>query len=85
MVEGLIERLEKAVKCGEVSKRFTKEDVKAWVADNDIRKSNGQVYARLSIGSILHNSDKDKRRGSNKNRKVLRSEKVGRDLFYEFV
>lgn len=83
MKEGLMDRLRVAVEIGEVGKRFTKEDVKKWVEDNGIKKSNGRSYARHSIKSILYSSDKANTGALNK--KVLESERVGRKLVYRFI
>ena len=74
----LITKIIKAVEDGDISVPFTTADIVNWVEGNSIiNDEKGKQYARNSISSILSNSDVMNIKSSNKNKKLLRSEKVG--------
>lgn len=52
---------------------FTTDDLKRWVAENNILKDDGKEYAPASIDAILANSDVSNSPTTNRNIKMMKS------------
>jgi len=79
----LIQQIYSATETGYLEQPFTVQDLKKWINEMEIVKSDGNKYAESSINAILSNSDTKNTPTSNRNTKRLKSN-INKDGEYEY-
>ncbi len=69
----LIEKIKIAVESGNLPTWFTTANIKAWITENSITKSDGSPFAQSTINSELSNRDIGNLPTTNLSMKILKS------------